>query len=121
VQAAVIRHDGTVPGICKKIDLLLERPHRPTAFLVARPAYVLTTLSHLLRLKLNLPRDVALISRDDDSFLESIVPSVARYSSSPTVFARKISRMVLEIVRGAALSHTDTRIMPQFVPGQTLG
>jgi hypothetical protein len=29
--------------------------------------------------------------------------------------------MVLEIVRGAALSHTDTRIMPQFVPGQTLG
>ena len=120
VQAAVVRHDGTVHGICKKIDLLLERPHRPTAFLVSRPAFVLTALSHLLRKKLNLPREIALISRDDDSFLESVVPTVARYSSSPTVFARKISRMVLEIVRGATLSRTDARIMPTFVPGQTL-
>ena len=63
---------------------------------------------------------MALISRDDDSFLESIVPVVARYSSSPTVFAGKISRLVLEIVRGAALSRADIRIMPKFVPGQTL-
>ncbi len=78
-------------------------------------------MSHLLLQKLNLPREVALISRDDDSFLESIVPTVARYSSNPTIFARKISRMVLEMVRGAALSRTDTRIMPTFIPGQTLG
>ena len=120
VQAAVVRHDGTVRSICNKLDLLLERPHRPTAFLVSRPAHVLTTLTHLLRRKLDLPREVALISRDDDSFLESIVPVVARYSSSPTVFAGKISRLVLEIVRGAALSRADIRIMPKFVPGQTL-
>jgi DNA-binding LacI/PurR family transcriptional regulator len=120
IQAAVVRHDGTVQGICNKLDLLLERPHRPTAFLVSRPAHVLTAVSHLLRKKLNLPRDVALISRDDDSFLESIVPTVARYASSPTVFAHKISRIVLEIVRGAALSRADVRIMPSFVSGQTL-
>ena len=120
VQATVVRHDGTVRSICNKLDLLLERPHRPTAFLVSRPAHVLTTLTHLLCRKLTLPREVALISRDDDSFLESIVPNVARYSSSPTVFAGKISRLVLEIVRGAALSRADIRIMPKFVPGQTL-
>lgn len=121
VQATVVRHDGTVAGICKKLDFLLARPQRPTAFLVSRPAYVLTTLSHLLRKKLALPQDLAVVSRDDDSFLESIVPTVARYSSSPTIFARKISRMVLEIVRGAALERADTRIMPTFVAGQTLG
>jgi len=121
VQATVIRHDGTVQSICNKLDLLLERPHRPTAFLVSRPAFVLTVMSHLLRRKLHLPREVALISRDDDSFLESMVPAVARYSSSPTVFARKISRMVLEIVRGEVLARGDTRIMPTFVAGQTLG
>jgi DNA-binding LacI/PurR family transcriptional regulator len=120
-QATVVRHDGTVEGLCKKLDLLLERPRRPTAFLVSRPAFVLTAVSHLLRKKLNLPRDVALISRDNDSFMENIVPTVARYASSPTVFARKVSRLVLEIVRGAALSSADVRIMPSFVSGQTLG
>ena len=121
VHAVVVRHDGTVPGICKQLDLLLKQPGRPTAFLVSRPAFLLTTMSHLLRKHVRLPDDMALISRDDDSMLESMVPTVARYATDPTVFARKISRMVLEIVQGAPLSHADARIMPSFVPGQTLG
>ena len=121
VRAAVVRHDGTVRGICNKLDHLLERPDRPTAFLVSRPAFICTALSHLLRRKLSLPREVALISRDDDSFLECMVPTVARYTSSPTGFARKISRLVLEIVQGAPLARADARIMPVFVRGETLG
>jgi len=121
VRAIVMRHDGTVQGICNKLDLLLARPQRPTAFLVSRPAFALTSLCHLLRKALNLPRDVALISRDDDSFLASAVPTIARYSSSPTAFARKVSRVVLDMVQGAAWSRADIRIMPSFVAGQTLG
>ena len=121
VEALVVHHDGTVRGICTKVDLLLARPHRPTAFLVSRPAFVLTVLSHLLSRKLELPRDVALISRDNESFLESMVPTIACYSSKPPLLARKISRKVLAVVRGEALSSIDTRIMPVFVPGQTLG
>ncbi len=121
VQAIVIRHDGTVPGICNKLDLVLKRPHPPTALLVSRPPYVLTAMSHLLRRKVELPREIALISRDDDSLLESMVPTVARYASSPTAFARKVSRLVLQMVRGAALSQDNILVMPTFVAGETLG
>jgi LacI family transcriptional regulator len=121
VQAMVVRHDGTVQGICNKLDLLLKRPHPPTALLVSRPAFVLTAMSHLLRRKLNLPREVALISRDDESLLASMVPTVARYASSPTIFARKVSRLVLQMVRGAAFSRDNILVMPSFVAGQTLG
>jgi len=120
-RATVVRHDGTVQGICNKLDLLLQRPNRPTAFLVARPAFVLTAVSHFLRKNLNLPRDVALISRDDDSFLESVVPTISRYTSNPTVFAHKVSRAVLEILGGGVLSRSDIRMMPTFVAGQTSG
>jgi len=121
VQAAVIRHDSTVEGICNKLDLLLGRPSPPTALLVSRPAFMLTVMSHLLRRKLTIPRDIALISRDNDYFLESLVPTVARYTSSPTVFAGKISRRVLQMARGEALSLDDILVMPSFVGGQTLG
>jgi LacI family transcriptional regulator len=120
-RAMVIHHDGTVQGICNKLDNLLERPNRPTALLVSRPAFVLTAMSHLLRRKLDLPREVALISRDDDSLLESMVPTVARYAYSPTAFARKVSRLVLQMARGAALSRDNILVMPSFVVGQTLG
>jgi DNA-binding LacI/PurR family transcriptional regulator len=119
--AEVVRHDGTVPGICRKLDLLLARPVRPTAFLVSRPAFALTAATHLLHRQLRLPQDVALISRDNESFLENAVPSMARYASNPTMFARKISRLVLEMVQSAVLSKPDVRLMPAFIPGETLG
>ncbi len=121
VQASVIRHDGTAEGVCKKIDLLLERPTRFTALLVSRPAHVITAVSHLLCRGLRLPKDVALISRDADAFLDNLVPTVARYAAGPVVYARKVSRVVLAVVGGSALSSPDIRIMPQFISGHTLG
>ena len=121
MQAVVVRHDSTVAGICNKLDALLQRPHPPTALLVSRPAFVLTAISHLLRRKLDLPGDMAVISRDDDSLLESVVPTVARYAANPTAFARKVSRLVMRTVRGAACSRDKILVMPSFVAGQTLG
>lgn len=120
-QATVVRHDGTVEGICRKVDLLLERANRPTAFLVARPYYLVTVLGHLIQRGLRLPRDAALIGRDDDTYMAYLVPSVARYSSNPTAFARKVSNTVLNMVRGTPVGPQDLRLMPRFVPGQTLG
>lgn len=105
----------------QELDLLLKRPQPPTALLVSRPPFVLTAMSHLLRRKLDLPRVIALISRDHDSLLESLVPTVARYAYRPTAFARKISRLVLQMARGAALPRDNTLVMPSFVAGQTLG
>jgi DNA-binding LacI/PurR family transcriptional regulator len=70
---------------------------------------------------LKLPQDVALISRNHDSFLEEVVPSLARYSCDPALFARRISRMVLQLVQGGAGQPRQVLVMPDFVPGQSLG
>ena len=114
-------HNGTVNDICAKMELLLKRSQPPEAFLVTRPHHALTVTSYLTSRGLRFPKDVALISRDDDTFLESMVPSVARYSHSPIVFAKAISSLVLTMVRGEAAGPKDHRIMPKFVHGQTLG
>ncbi len=119
VDAAIVRHDGTVAGICARLDACLRRPERATALLVSRPVHVLTVLGHLMRRGIRLPEDIALISRDDDSFLEHVLPSVARYSSSPTAFAQKLSKIVLEVAAGGVLSAADHRIMPRFLRGET--
>lgn len=121
VSATVVRHDSTVSGICNKLDLLLQRPQPPTALLVSRPPFVLTAMSHLLRRKVAIPDTLALISRDNDSLLESMVPTIARYTYSPTAFARKVSRLVLQMARGATLPRDNTLVIPSFVAGQTLG
>jgi len=119
VQASVVQHDGSVNGICTRLDALFRKPTPPTALLVSRPAHVLTVMGHLMRRGLRLPQDVALISRDDDSFLEHVVPSVARYASNPSAFAQKLSKIVLEVAGGGVLTAADHHIMPHFVRGDS--
>jgi len=121
VDCIITRHNGSVADICTKLDTLLKRSTPPTAFLVSRPNHVLTVMSHLLERGLRFPRDVTLISRDDDSFLDNMVPSVARYALSPSLFARTISNLVVEMVRGGVVNPKEHRMMPRFVHGQTLG
>ena len=120
LQASIVRHDGTVAGICRRLNTALARTEPPTALLVSRPAHVLTAMTHLMLCGRRLPQDIAVISRDDDPFLEHLVPAVTRYSIDPAVFARKISRLVVEMARGGAVGASDHRVMPRFIPGQTL-
>lgn len=117
--AVVAHHDGTPEGVCARLDALLARSAPPTAFLVSRPMHALTAVTHLAR-RDRLPPRVSLIARDDDSFLGHVVPRVARYVASPAAFARKVSALVLEMARSGAAGPQDVRLMPAFVPGETL-
>lgn len=121
VQAQVIRHDGTVDGLARKLDTLLRRPQPPTAFLVSRAEHVLTVAGQLLHRNRRLPQDAALISRDDSPFLEHFIPSIARYVFDPKIFAKQICKSVVSMAGGALMKSVDHQIMPEFSSGQTLG
>jgi DNA-binding LacI/PurR family transcriptional regulator len=120
VEASIAYHDGMVGSICSRLDGLMRLAHPPTALLVSRAHHVLTVLGHLLSNRLRVPQDVAIISRDDESFLENVVPAPTRYSGNPDVFASKLSRAVLDTVRGNR-AVTERKIMPNFTLGSTLG
>jgi DNA-binding LacI/PurR family transcriptional regulator len=120
IRAEVLQHDGSVAGICTRLNGLVSREQPPNAMLVSRPRHVLTVIGHLLRRGLRIPEDMAIISRDDDLFLEDVVPGVARYSRNPKLFASKVSRVVLEMVSGTT-NVVDLQIMPRFISGETLG
>lgn len=119
VQGTVQEHDGSIASICAQVDQLMSRAQPPTAFLVCRAHHVLTVMGHLLSTGVKIPNDVAIISRDDDSFLQDVVPTVARYSHNQSVFASKVSRVLLGMLRGE-LRTEDHRIIPVYIPGKTL-
>lgn len=119
VVAAIVRHDESVTGICRRVDGLLAATEPVTALLVARSAHALTALSHLQCRGVRLPRDFSLISRDDDAFLDVVVPSVARYACDAAAFARRVSRIVLQLARTGFATARQTLIMPAFIKGET--
>lgn len=121
VEMKVIHHKGTPMDVCRRLDDLLRPQHAADGLLVAKPLHVVTAVSHLLRRGVSLGKDLALISRDNDPFLECVVPTVARYERTPEAFARKVSRLVLDLVREGSSAPHHHLLMPSFVEGETLG
>jgi len=120
-QGIIAEHNGMSSGICARLDSLLSGLTVPDGFLVANSAHVLTVIGHLLRQGIRLPGQVNLISRDDDSFFKYVVPTVARYASPPALFARKLSRIAVELARGANVQAKNILLVPQLIKGETLG
>lgn len=120
VSAQVIRHNETVEGICEKLDGLTKGNQSVNGLLVARSAHALTALTYLQRRGLRLPGEMALISRDDDDFLNWVVPKIARYACNPKTFARKISQLVLQLAKEGSAPVRKILLMPELVRGETI-
>jgi LacI family transcriptional regulator len=116
----IIRHDGRRHEVMRKIDATLRLPEPPSAFLVARASHALTVQTLLMRRGKQLPQDAAVISRDDDVFLDYATPLMARYTTNKVAFARRLSRTILQIVRSGRIPPRPIRLIPQFNPNKTV-
>lgn len=116
----VLLHDSTAANLCGLLDRAMRSAQPPTAYLVARSVHVLTVMTHLMRRGKKIPGDVAVISRDDETFLEHMTPSVARYTASAQQFTRRVSMLARQLAESGNLPPRAIRLMPEFVPGETL-
>jgi DNA-binding LacI/PurR family transcriptional regulator len=116
----VLRHNGTAANLCTLIDKALQVPDPPTAYLVAHAMPVLTTLTHLLRRGRRIPQDIALISRDDDPFVQSTSPSLACYVINRILIARRASMAVRQLVETGTLPANAIRLIPKFVAAESV-
>lgn len=120
-QPIFLRHNDTIHGLCAQLDKLFRaRGTAPTALLVARTHHALTAVTQLLRRGWKVPEEVAVISRDDDAFLDYAVPSLARYRSDATQFARRVERIVQQLKAGGKIARPQVRLMPRFIKGESV-
>jgi DNA-binding LacI/PurR family transcriptional regulator/DNA-binding transcriptional regulator YhcF (GntR family) len=117
----MIRHDGSPDGLCRALDSVMQDAAAPDGIIAFHSSHATTALGQLLRRGWALPDRVRLISRDDDPFLDHIVPKLARYSVSPEGYARQITRIILRHVSGDHPAGAKTLILPKFVVGETTG
>ena len=120
VRPTIAHHDGTVPGALRRLEAMLSRPARPTAILVAKPHFYLTTVAYLAQHGLRVPQDVSLICRDSDTFLRYLTPSVASYSFSSKLYARRLFSLTLALTRQETLANPVQRIESKFNRGASL-
>lgn len=116
----VFEHDGTLAQIESRLRGFARLPERPTAIFVTKSHAIPAVLTILPRLRLEIPRDVSVICREDDPFLAYLVPAVARYSSDSSAIARKLAVGLARLARGEGVKFTHDRLMPRFVAGYSL-
>jgi hypothetical protein len=66
------------------------------------------------------PQDVAIISRDDESYLEHLRPSVARYSIDPALFPRRLSLAARQLAETGTFPPHAIRLIPKYLPGDSI-
>ncbi|WP_395719705.1 substrate-binding domain-containing protein [Prosthecobacter sp.] len=116
----VLSHDGTTAHLCALLDAAMRSPNPPTAYVVARVMPVLTVMMHLMRRGKRIPQDVAVISRDDDPFLQSTTPDVTRYAISPAQLARRVALAARQLAKTDTLEPKAIRLMAKYLPGETV-
>ncbi len=118
-QVTLIRHDDTPGGLRHRLEAMIKPP-LPTGVFVAHPRHLLLVMSFLATQGIKVPRDISIISRDHEPFLDFVVPRPARYVVPSALFAKKLSQLVLKMVHGEPVPPRGQLLMPAFVPGETL-
>lgn len=119
IRPDILRHDGTVDSLCAQVRAAVRGRATADAFVVGRSAHALTVLTCLLGEGCRVPGEVAVISRDDDLFLAHTTPTMARYASEPSKWARVIFKSVQQLMEGVPL-RLRHRLVPEFIHGGTL-
>jgi LacI family transcriptional regulator len=117
VQATVVYHNEDLESVGSAVRQMFARPTPPTGIIVANSSWYVSTLTALAKIGLSVPEDVSLVSRDDDGFLDYLIPPPARYLNNPRTFAKKILAQALRVAGTTSTLSINTRIVPQFFPG----
>lgn len=119
IPVAVARHDGTPDGLCRVLDELMKS-QPPHGLLVFHATHAATALTRLISTGWRLPRDLKLLSRDDDPFLHHLSPRPARYTVAPQPFARQLAKFVRAFLDAGLPPAEACRLLPEFTAGETL-
>jgi DNA-binding LacI/PurR family transcriptional regulator len=117
----VARPDDNVAALRRQIDGLLRVERPPTALIVCRTHHYATVATHLLAAGRRIPRDISLICRGEDPFLHFLAPTPAFYRVNLEMLARSLFRAVRRVAAGSPPAQEQQRVLPQFVPGASLG
>lgn len=120
-RARIFPYGTKIPALRRTIGSALALRPRPTAFFSSSPESCLTILGTLLQAGLRVPEDAALIAGWADYFLECSVPTIACYKADGADMGRRAAKVVLDLLKHGPGKLRRVRILPEFIPGGTLG
>ncbi|HWL52277.1 MAG TPA: substrate-binding domain-containing protein [Chthoniobacteraceae bacterium] len=114
-------HNGSAADLCAVTDRLLQRTPRPTGWIVAVAPHFMTVMMRLLKHGVAIPGEISLISQDAEPWQSFSTPQPARYDANIRALAKQTARLVIRSLGGKPFATMAHRIIPDLIPGETLG
>jgi len=119
-EPAVCSPERSADSVIRDLRRLLARPEPPTGLLLSNSYSYLTVHSYLASVGLRVPRDISIVSRDEETFLRFMYPRPTYYATPPGKFALALHQALKRILAGDR-SAFAIRIMPDLVKGDSIG
>lgn len=116
----VMRHDGSAAHLRAMLDKALQKPAPAAGYLVLHPIDALTVTTHLMRRGLRIPKDAAVLCRDDEIYLQHTSPVISRYAVDPAAFARQVAKVARDLAKAGHLAPRAIRLIPELAAGETV-
>ncbi len=120
VTPIIVRHGDSATMLQQAVTRLMVSATPPTGLLVANSQRYLTVTSCLAALGRRVPRDVSVLSRDEDPFLYHLQPVPDRYFVSSEKFARQVSHAIVATIKRTSVGIITVRLMPEYRRGQSV-
>jgi len=120
-ETQVVYHERNRDSLVRLLKRMFSASEHATALVVINSLDYLTATSFLTQKGLRVPDDISVIARNDDAFMTALLPEPTRYHASPHVLARRIFKVLMQVVAGQASVPPHLRIMPEYIAGESLG
>jgi LacI family transcriptional regulator len=121
-EPIIVYHKRGPNSLLRVLKQLFSIPPFPTAIITTHGMDYLTVISFMAQRRLYIPSQVSVISRNDDTFLDALVPTPTRYryGSDSQFYAGKLYKIITHIIGNTPLPQRHVRIEPKFIKGESV-
>lgn len=115
----IIGNEFSVQNGYLETKLLMSRQQRPTAIFALSNTIMLGALKAIREAGLRIPEDVALISFDNNLYMDYMTPPITRISQPVEDMAKLAVKILLDKIKGASNCGSQLRLSPIMVAGES--
>ena len=115
----IIGNEFSVQNGYLETKLLMSRAQRPTAIFALSNTIMLGALKAIREAGLRIPEDVALISFENNLYMDYMTPSITRISQPVEDMAKLAVKILLDKIKGASNCGSQLRLSPIMVAGES--
>ena len=115
----IVGNEFSVQNGYLEAKLLMSREIRPTAIFALSNTIMLGALKAIREAGLSIPQDVALISFDNNLYMDYMTPSITRISEPVEDMSKLAVKILLDKLNGESNCNSQLRLSPMMVAGES--